>query len=1043
MNYAGLSRVTGILFLVAAAPAFAEEPLRLDSRLEWHAPADGSAQAYSSVPLSPATRAGRRAALVSAADGAVLRHANPAAALSATATHSGTGGSTIVQYRQRVGDVEVYGARLSVLLGADLAPRVVSGGVTSQTPQGTFALEAQAAVQAAFAATDPSLSATTLRTAASKGAYERFEAASGGDVHATRPARAKRVWYPASDRLVPAYYAEVFAVRRGEERPLDRAFVISAEDGRVLATHPLVHDAQPFTYRVFATPQGQLYHDPYGFTTPHPTGLPDGWLPTTPAPMNLVTLVNAGISTGDPWLPDDATVTSGNNVNAFFNADALDPDGFCDGIFNPEPNAAEGDFNAPITGTRRFDYAYDVTNQANDYYQCVGPTAGTPIPTTSPQINAKIVQAFYATNWLHDKFYDLGYDEEAGNAQANNYGRGGIEGDPLYVHGSYYTTFANTPADGEAASLSLGANNSTVTRRDVSGFDLGVLAHEWTHTMFGRLIGVSFYVGQEGALNEGIADFVGMFLMVRAQDRNVVPGTPFGGAYAVGAYMNWGYSVRYDPLPPAGSPGYPDNTYYHGIRRFPMTVDLAKNPLTFKHMGVDNPLPQSANAYDWKLRSLQNSEVHTAGEVYTTALWQCARNILAGAPASQFEATHTRFLGWLVTGMKLMPVEPTFLDARDGLLFAIRADSEADYRRCRSGFAVRGMGAGAIAPDRRSYSLRGAVESYADAERALAIVGVKAEEVSNADNDGVLDRGEHGRLAITLRNTGFSPLTNAVVTVLPQFTRFVLPDGPIVAGIDLQPGESRVVHVALDVISSQPVLPIDIDVLAVAPTSGIFPLAAWKKTRVTANYDLVRDAYVESAGALPTFERDFTFEAIGFDHSCAGYICSAFEDAPEGIREMLDWQRATHRGEPAYKIGDAQMTIDAGISTVPFTVSATVPLKLILRHDYDFSRNQPGPTGPVVSEGSGDIEISVDGGEWEPAAAYVASGASQFTQSSNGWRTDTVTFGPGLAGHSVRLRFHAAIQYIFYPDDAYWALSRVEIQGATTPVFTSVHGDVH
>ena len=38
-------------------------------------------------------------------------------------------------------------------------------------------------------------------------------------------------------------------------------------------------------------------------------------------------------------------------------------------------------------------------------------------------------QLFFLTNFLHDFFYDLGFDEAAGNFQASNFGRGGLEGD--------------------------------------------------------------------------------------------------------------------------------------------------------------------------------------------------------------------------------------------------------------------------------------------------------------------------------------------------------------------------------------------------------------------------------------------------------------------------------------------------------------------------------------------------------------------------------------------------------------------------------------
>ena len=38
---------------------------------------------------------------------------------------------------------------------------------------------------------------------------------------------------------------------------------------------------------------------------------------------------------------------------------------------------------------------------------------------------------FFALNYAHDFFYDLGFDEAAGNFQQDNFGRGGAGGDPV------------------------------------------------------------------------------------------------------------------------------------------------------------------------------------------------------------------------------------------------------------------------------------------------------------------------------------------------------------------------------------------------------------------------------------------------------------------------------------------------------------------------------------------------------------------------------------------------------------------------------------
>ena len=46
---------------------------------------------------------------------------------------------------------------------------------------------------------------------------------------------------------------------------------------------------------------------------------------------------------------------------------------------------------------------------------------------------------FYITNYLHDWYYDAGFDEASGNAQTNNFGRGGLGNDALLAVAQDYT----------------------------------------------------------------------------------------------------------------------------------------------------------------------------------------------------------------------------------------------------------------------------------------------------------------------------------------------------------------------------------------------------------------------------------------------------------------------------------------------------------------------------------------------------------------------------------------------------------------------------
>ncbi|MBO9661430.1 M36 family metallopeptidase [Dokdonella sp.] len=1043
-----------VVLVLGADAAYAAErsaaiaPLRLQAQPGWlddgaaddNAPADPAGDSTGESKSAPAAD---RAAIVAAARQALGRHGVAGAkslALDASAAgdvrvHATAQGGYVAQFPQSVDGIEVYGARVNVLMDRDLAVRAITGGsapaaAVSKASRAAFRRDEAGAVKSAAGVVDGLLAASALREVIrDKAPYRYFELDRSPTFVPSRAARVKPVWYSLESGLAAAYYVEIHGRQPGVARPLARAVIVAADDGRVLSSVDLIRDHQPFAYRVFATPQGLPYSDPYGFTTPHPTGVADGWRPTTLAPMNLVSLRNAGIRTGDPWLPDGATETVGNNIDSYFDADQVDADGYCtgEGTLGDGYHPAEGDLRAPLTGPRTFDYAYDANDSVHDFTQCPPPDyLGQPIPSGSAQLNAKTVQLFYAGNWLHDYFYDLGFDEESGNLQQDNYGRGGVGGDPLWMLSGGAHPYTALAAEGDSELISMGISNYSLTRRDAAAFDFAVLAHEWTHAMMFRLTPPpTVWGGQWGAIGEGSGDFVAQMLNLRAQDRDIYPGKPpFSGAYpGSGAYSNLDYDVAYDPLPPAGSPGNPDNSYYHGVRRYPFSPDFSVNPLTFKNIGIDQPVPPSPPAYDWLSRSLTNAEVHTAGEVWSAAMWECARNILVAKPPARFEQTRRRFLGDVVAGFKLFPADPTYTEARDAMLYAIRADNEADYRRCRAGFAKRGMGAGAIAPDRFSVTLNDVVESFEDRERALSILGSTLVEVSGGDGDGVLDRGESGRLDVTVRNNGFSPLRRVGLRVDAARRDFEFPGGRQSGEIALAPGATATLSLQVRVTSAQGGVELPLGILVRDRQRADARASADALFRV--NYDLVRDSMIGAAGVEEAFAADWT---LGFGETFfPGYCYQACD---------LQWRRAEHLGEPAYVIrDDGHVAFDASLEPREFLVSAADPLRITLRHDYLFDR---APGDSMSEPGIGYLQVGVDGGDWQPVDAYLASGPNLFEGRSNGWRSDTLDFGTALAGHRVKFRWIGLASRSWVESSAYWAISSVTIEGAAEPMFSRV-----
>jgi hypothetical protein len=97
---------------------------------------------------------------------------------------------------------------------------------------------------------------------------------------------------------------------------------------------------------------------------------------------------------------------------------------------------------------------------------------------------------------------------------------------------------------------------------------------------------------------------------------------------------------------------------------------------------------------------------------------------------------------------------------------------------------------------------------------------------------------------------------------------------------------------------------------------------------------------------------------------------------------------------------------------------------------------------PRSYPGAGRLSVSIDGGAWEYIAGYVSAGPTVFMGVSNGWRTDTLDFGTAFAGRRVQFRWEANASPSLTANPAYWAISRVQIEGAAEPMFSRVVADV-
>ncbi|HVY48210.1 MAG TPA: M36 family metallopeptidase, partial [Minicystis sp.] len=353
-------------------------------------------------------------------------------------------GGIVVGFGQKVGGVDVFRQRVRVLLDRSLRLVAIGGNLhPSAVPHPKIAARVLAAEDALAVAFDDLYGASTVGgdfvdLKQDRGGYRSFALSpkAAGGRRLVVPGRAKSVLFPLPDRLVPATYVEIQARDRGTRAIDAYAYVVAADDGRVLYRQNLTHD-DAFNYRVWADPNGnhRPADGPLADFTPHPTGTPDGSYPSETAPI-LVSVDGLNTNpqgTSDPWLPGNATQTQGNNVDAYTDDD--NPDGF-----------SAGDIRASTTSASTFDHVYDLAEdpQAND-----------------EQRMSAVTQLFFVTNWLHDWWYDAGFDEAAGEAQTDNFGRGGIAGDRLQAQaqdgapGQRNNSNMTVPADGQSPRMQM------------------------------------------------------------------------------------------------------------------------------------------------------------------------------------------------------------------------------------------------------------------------------------------------------------------------------------------------------------------------------------------------------------------------------------------------------------------------------------------------------------------------------------------------------------------------------------------------------------
>lgn len=1068
-------------------------------------------------------------------------------------------GAVIASFAQTYQGVEVFGRSLSVAMRQDYSPVAVSGYFDRiprvDNPPAGFAISAGAVIADALAdVSDGALSlASVPGSTGSAGGYEYFspQLSSGGDYRLTRPVRVRRVYYPLNGELVPAWYLELFGEVMDGHSQDAYGYVVSATDGAILFRKNLTEDAA-FGYRVFGDTVEPFrpFDGPLG-NERAPLEVPDPDFPVDriSAEAGLPMIEFGPISSEDPWLLAGDVETSGNNVDAYL--DKSPPDGY---------TADSNDLRAQVTSGGIFDYAIAADDD----------------PDEPEAQSAAAVNLFYLNNWMHDSWYDSGFDEASGNAQFSNYGRGGVEGDPIRAEGQDYSGRNNanmsTPADGgnprmqmflwsgllegrfEVLIPALGeypyqvanfgprqfavqnqvvifddatigedpvtgatgtetdgcesAANASALRGRIALIDRGfcdfvtkvmnaqaagalgalivdnvveppiamgggpvpsivtpsmfitleagnairdalvdgpvtvvmervntvlidgtidyqIVSHEWFHYASNRLVGNASGLSnaQGRGMGEGWSDFNAMMLTVRESDLAVPANPDYSGVYAVASY------VVDDP--------------YFGIRRAPYSTNFDYNPLTFEHIENGVPLPDTA-PLAFGADGASNAEVHNSGEIWTNVLWEAYAALLNSGRYS-FGETQQRMKDYVIGGLKMTPNAPTFLEARDGVLAVAAASDPADFELIAGAFAKRGMGVGAVAPDRGDDTNSGVVESYVALGTALAVndtsfdMSLNNGVVGYCDTDEYLDLDEGGLLWITLDVDGNVGLDSGLTAqISADGVDFF--DGATLQFPPAEPGTttSAVVGVHLTAAESREYKSFTLDFVDPNPDDAVQLLPE------SLSFDRQVDLDLERSRATDDFEQiEATLNDWATEFSGAGDNW-AVTDAFAGTF-----------GSAVYYVPDNGTTSDAALISPDIAVGSE-PFTLSFKHYFAFELNQSGTT--VRGYDGGVIEISIDGGAWTDifeTDAIVTEGSGYngslrdpsrpaFVGELNDTETledVTLDFGTSLAGSSFKIRFR---QLTDPAVGAFgWVVDNVSVIGAATPPFLRVVADDH
>jgi hypothetical protein len=765
---------------------------------------------------------------------------------------------------------------------------------------------------------------------------------------------AEKIYFPTEPGIaIPAWRVLIW-------RPVSSYYlIVDAQNGEMLLRKNMTEDqTQQSTFEVYANPNAMInVADSPAPLSPTVFNPGSGTQGSPIARTNVTRIGNEAPYTfnNNGWIGDAINITDGNNLES--------------GLDLSAPDGIDAGTQASGSPFRVFSSAWNP------------PPGGSDAPSAAEARRGAVIQQFYIMNWYHDELYRLGFTEQARNFQANNFGRGGVGNDRISAEGQDVSFVNNanfgTGPDGNRGKMQMFVFDGASPDRDGTA-DAEIMIHEVTHGTSNRLHsnagGLTSPMSR--AMGEGWSDFYAHCMLSE-------PGDPLNGTYSLSGYLL---------LNAFGAVGTAN--YYYGIRRFPKAIMSATggpqnrpfNPLTFAD--IDQPeLNTSDGAFPAMFGahiSTNADQVHAAGEVWSSALWE-------------FRTRMVQRLGWatgnrkalqLVTdAMKISPINPTFLQGRDAIISAAIGSATTtaqleDASEVWAGFAIRGMGVGAsIQVLGDGTGTTRVTESFAK-PNLLQLPAFTVSDIGG-DNDGIAEPGEPLVINVSLTNL-FGTAATTVTADIPGASSAIYGTIPNAASVTRQfnytvPANTpcgSLITLTMNVNSS----------LGAVSHSLPIPVGL-KSVTLQQNFDTVAVPSLPSGWTAPTP----TGSGIAFVTSS-----TAADTAPNSAFAA----NAANTGSS--ELVSPSIAVNSAASTVSF------------RHQFNLETGFDGGVLEISINGGAFSDIVQAGGSFlengyngtiDPDAVSPIVGRQAWTGSSGSFITTTAQLPAAANGQSVRLRW--------------------------------------